>query len=263
MPPVRIGAVGYLNARPLTWALDRSPERWRVRYDLPAICASLLHRGETDLGLIPSIEYLQSPDYRFVPGVGIGSRGPVASVALYTRVPLDRIRHVALDTSSRTSVTLIRVLCHHHFRIEPQFVPHGPDLAGMTREYDAGLLIGDPAFDANHEALGLTKIDLGEEWTRMTGLPFIYAAWTGRAGAISAGDVRELQEAQDEGVRSTGAIAEEYGSGDARRTARAAVYLRDNVKYGLGADEAAGLQLFLDYAAELGLAPRRRALEFF
>jgi len=97
----------------------------------------------------------------------------------------------------------------------------------------------------------------------MTGLPFIYAAWTGRAGAISAGDVRELQEAQDEGVRSTGAIAEEYGSGDARRTARAAVYLRDNVKYGLGADEAAGLQLFLDYAAELGLAPRRRALEFF
>ena len=263
MPPVRIGAVGYLNARPLTWALDRSPERWRVRYDLPAICASLLHRGDTDLGLIPSIEYLQSPDYRFVPGVGIGSRGPVASVALYTRVPLDRIRHVALDTSSRTSVTLIRVLCHHHFRIEPQFVPHGPDLAAMARDYDAGLLIGDPAFDADHEALGLTKIDLGEEWTRMTGLPFIYAAWTGRAGAISSGDVRELQEAQDEGVRSTAAIAGEYGGGDARRTARAAVYLRDNVKYGLGADEAAGLQMFLDYAAELGLAPRRRTLEFF
>lgn len=261
--PVRIGAVSYLNARPLTWALDRSPERWQVRYDLPSVCASLLHGGDTDLGLIPSIEYLQSTDYRFVPGVGIGSRGKIASVALYTRVPLDRIRHIALDTSSRTSVTLIRVLCHHHFRIAPEFVPHGPDLSAMTTRYDAGLLIGDPAFDADHVALGLEKVDLGEQWTAMTGLPFIYAAWTGRSGAVTADDVRALQEAQEEGVRSTDAIAAEYGRGDAARAARAAVYLRDNVKYGLGADEAAGLQMFLDYAADLGLAPRKRRLEFF
>ncbi len=260
---IRIGAVGYLNARPLTWALDRSPEHWHVRYDLPAVCAALLHRGETDLGLIPSIEYLQSPEYRFVPGVGIGSRGPIASVALYTRVPVGEIRTLALDTSSRTSVSLIKVLCHHRFRISPQFVPHGPDLAGMTREHDAGLLIGDPAFDADHAALGLTKVDLGAEWTAMTGLPFIYAAWTGRPGVITAADVRTLQDAQAEGVTSRLAIAEEYGRGDAGRAARAAVYLRDNVKYGLGEDEAAGLQTFLDYAADLGLAPARRTLEFF
>ena len=261
--PIRIGAVGYLNARPLTWALDRSPERWEVRYDLPAVCATLLHRGDTDLGLIPSIEYLQSPDYRLVPGVGIGSRGPVASVALYTRVPLDQVRTIALDTSSRTSVTLIKVLCRHHFRIAPRFVPHGPDLAAMTREFDAGLLIGDPAFDVDHAAFGLTKIDLGEQWTAFTGLPFIYAAWTGRPGVVTDDDIRALQEAQSEGVASRLAIAEEYGRGDAARANRAAVYLRDNVKYGLGVDEAQGLQTFLDYAAELGLAPRRRALEFF
>ena len=261
--PIRIGAVGYLNARPLTWALDRSPARWQVRYDLPSVCAALLHRGETDLGLIPSIEYLQSSDYRFVPGVGIGSRGPIASVALYTRKPVEAIRTIALDTSSRTSVSLIKVLCHHHFEIAPSFVDHGPDLAAMTRGHDAGLLIGDPAFDADHEALGLTKIDLGEQWTAMTGLPFIYAAWTGRPGAVGADDVRALQEAQAEGVASRPSIAEEYGRGDADRATRAAVYLRDNVKYGLGGEEAAGLQLFLDYAAELGLAPRRRVLEFF
>src|ERR1043166_593493 len=77
--PVRIGAVGYLNARPLTWALDRSPEGWEVRYDVPAVCARLLYDGEVDLGLVPSIEYLRTNDYRFVPGVGIGSRGPGAS----------------------------------------------------------------------------------------------------------------------------------------------------------------------------------------
>jgi len=260
---IRIGAVGYLNARPLTWALDRSPEYWDVRYDLPAVCAALLHRGETDLGLIPSIEYLQSPDYRFVPGVGIGSRGPIASVALYTRVPVNEIRSIALDTSSRTSVSLIRVLCHHRFRIAPRFEPHGPDLAAMTREHDAGLLIGDPAFDVDHLSLGLTKVDLGDEWTAMTGLPFIYATWTGRPGAIADADVRALQEAQAEGVASRLAIAEEYGRGDAARATKAANYLRDNVKYGLGADEATGLQTFLDYAADLGLAPRRRQLEFF
>jgi chorismate dehydratase len=263
MQQVRLGAVGYLNARPLTWALDRDPARWLVRYDLPSVCAALLKEGRVDLGLVPSIEYLQAPDYRFVPGVGIGSRGPVASVALYTTRPVSEVRHIALDTSSRTSVTLIQVLCRHFFRISPAFVPHGPDLAAMTRAYDAGLLIGDPAFDADHEALGLQKIDLGEVWTSMTGLPFVYAAWTGRAGAVDRDVVAALQRAQAEGVAATAEIAAEYGRGDAERTSRAARYLKDNVKYGMGIEEAAGLQLFLDYAADMGLGPRRRALEFF
>ena len=260
---IRIGAVGYLNARPLTWALDREPERWRVRYDLPSVCASLLHEGKVDLGLIPSIEYLQSDEYRFVPGVGIGSRGPVASVALYTRTPIEDVRRIALDTSSRTSVTLIQVLCRQRFHIAPQFVPHGPDLAAMTTSCDAGLLIGDPAFDADHGALGLQKIDLGEVWTEMTGLPFVYAAWTGRPAGIDADVIRALQQAQSEGIAAREEIAAEYGAGDAGRAARAAIYLRDNVKYGLGADEAAGLQMFLDYAADMGLGPRRRTLQFF
>jgi chorismate dehydratase len=260
---LRIGAVGYLNARPLTWALDREPSRWHVRYDLPSVCARLLQDGEIDLGLVPSIEYLQSPDYRFVPGVGVTSRGAIASVALFTTRPLDRVRHIALDTSSRTSVALIQVLCQHHFRIRPRFVPHGPDLAVMTRDFDAGLLIGDPAFEAEHRRLGLEKIDLGLEWTRMTGLPFVYAAWTGRPGTVTGEDIRLLQEAQREGLEAVDLIAAEYAPGDSARAAKAALYLRDNVKYGLGADETAGLQMFLDYAADLGLAPKRRTVEFF
>ncbi len=262
-PVVRIGAVGYLNARPLTWALDAAPDQWQVRYDLPSICAGLLEAGEIDLGLVPSIEYLQSDSYRLVPGVGIGSRGPVASVALFTRRPVGQIRRLALDTSSRTSVALIRILCLHRFGITPEFVMHGPDLAGMTAACDAGLLIGDPALEADHAALGLTKIDLGEEWTAMTGLPFIYAAWTGRVGTVPRGQVLALQVAQDEGVRALDAVAAEYGRGDAGATHRALAYLRDNMRYGLGPDEAKGLQLFLDHAADLGLAPRRRRLEFF
>jgi chorismate dehydratase len=187
----------------------------------------------------------------------------VRSVALYLRGPVERVRRIALDTSSHTSVALLRVLCRHRFRIDPEFVPHGPQLEAMTRDHDAGLLIGDPALDADHAALGLDKIDLGGEWTAMTGLPFVYAAWTGRAGAVGADEVRALQAAQAEGAAATAAIAAEYGRGDAAATARAAVYLRDNVKYGLGPDEAAGLQVFLDYAAELGAAPRKRRLEFY
>jgi len=263
MQPVRLGAVGYLNARPLTWALDRSPQHWQIRYDVPAVCSALLHEGEVDLGLIPSIDYLEASDYRVVPGVGIGSRGPVASVALFTRVPLEDVRRMTLDTSSRTSLALVKVLCHHRFHIAPAFVPHGPELEAMTRGSDAALLIGDPALEANPDALGLRKIDLGAEWTAMTRLPFVYAAWTGRAGAITAADVRLLQDAQEEGARSTSAIAEEYGRGNGAATARAAAYLRDNVKYGLGPDEIRGLQTFLDYAADLGLAPRKRSLEFY
>jgi len=260
---VRLGAVAYLNARPLTWALDRSPQRWQIRYDVPSVCAELLHAGEVDLGLIPSIEYLWAPDYRLVPGIGIGSRGAVRSVALFSRVPLRSIRRIALDTSSRTSVALIKVLCRHRFHIEPEFVPHGPDLGAMTRGSDAALLIGDPALDADHSALGLEKVDLGEQWSAMTGLPFIYAAWTGRPGAVTDADVRALQDAQAQGARSGAAIAVEYGRGDAAATARAAAYLRDNVRYGLGRDEVRGLQTFLDYAAELGLAQRKRTLEFY
>jgi len=254
---LRLGAVVYLNARPLTWALDREPDRWRVRYDVPSVCAALLHRGEVDLGLIPSIEYLQQPDYCFVPGVAIGSRGEVATVAIYTRMAIDQVRTIALDTSSRTSVALTRVLCARRFGIAPAFVPHGPDLAAMLERCDAALLIGDPAFEADHDALGARKIDLGSEWTAMTGLPFIYAAWTGRRGAVARADVEALERAQREGLAAVDAIAAEYGQGDTDRVRRAAAYLRDNVKYGLGPEEAAGLQLFLDYAAELGLGPRR------
>ena len=260
--PVRVGAVSYLNAWPLTWTLAGAGLRWSVRQDVPAVCAALLHSGEVDLGLIPSVEYLQGPDYRLVPGVGIGSRGPVASVAIFTKAEMTDVRRLALDATSRTSVALAKVLCARRYRITPEFVPSRPDLARMVRDCDAALMIGDRALEADHEALGLRKLDLGQEWTEMTGLPFIYAAWTGRADAVDGPHVADLQQAQRDGVRAIDAIAAEYGGGEPGRVRRAAAYLRDNVRYGLGPDEAAGLQLFLDYAAELGLGPRR-SLEFY
>ncbi len=226
------------------------------------MCAALLHSGEVDLGLIPSVEYLQAPEYRFVPGVGIGSRGAIASVAIYTKRDINDVRRLALDTTSRTSVALAKVLCARRYRIAPEFVPHRPDLGRMLRECDAALMIGDRALSADHEALGVRKLDMGAEWTEMTGLPFVYAAWTGRPEALAARHVEDLQQAQADGVRAIDAIAAEFGRGDEERTRRAAAYLRDNVRYGLGAEEVDGLQLFLDYAADLGLGPRR-AVQFY
>ncbi|MEK6630823.1 MAG: MqnA/MqnD/SBP family protein, partial [Acidobacteriota bacterium] len=111
MSPVRLGAVAYLNARPLVCGLDRHPDRFSIRYDVPSRCAALLHSGDVDLGIVPSIEYLRGGPYLAVPGVAIGSEGPVASVAVYTSRPLGQIRTLAVDTSSRPSVALLDVLC--------------------------------------------------------------------------------------------------------------------------------------------------------
>src|SRR5262245_14424760 len=110
--PVRLGAVSYLNTRPLVWGLERHRDRFDLRFDVPSRCAQLLHAHDVDLGLIPSIEY-PGHGYRMVPGVSIASDGPVASVALYSRQPLDAVQSIALDSSSKTSIALLRVLCAH------------------------------------------------------------------------------------------------------------------------------------------------------
>ena len=144
MRRVRLGAVGYLNARPLVYGLDRR-DGFTVRYDRPAICAALLHDNSIDIGLIPSIEYLAKSEYALVPGVAVTSDGPVASVALFSKVPVEAIRSIALDSSSRTSVALLRVLCNRRFEIDPAFVTRPPALQAMLREADAALIIGDEA----------------------------------------------------------------------------------------------------------------------
>jgi chorismate dehydratase len=276
MTPVRLGAVGYLNARPLAFGLDRSP-RFTLRYDLPSDCARLLHAGEIDLGLIPSIEYLRGDSYRIVPDLAIASRGPVASVALFSTRPMPDVRSIVMDTSSRTSVALVRVLCARLFKIDPAIETHSPDLSVMLERGDAALIIGDKALVWAPETVRLKpdttydrdaerqiqKIDLGEAWTSMTGLPFVWAFWAGRAGVLTPGDVAALQAARDAGVSHSDAVAREYFRDAPEHHDLGARYLRDNIKYYLGADERAGLELFYRYAGEIGVAPGDQALRFF
>ena len=263
---VRLGAVSYLNTRPLVYGLERDPA-FDVRFDVPSRCAELLHEGAIDVGLIPSIEYLRGPHgpYVIVPDVALASRGAVASVALYTAAHVSdvtQVRSIALDASSRTSIALTQVLCAHLFKIAPKLEPHAPDIARMLAHADAALLLGDNALFLDHRALGATKIDLGQAWFELTGLPFVYAVWAGRPGALDTAHVVALHDARDAGVARPAEIAARCFADERRRTV-AERYLRDNMKYGLGDDEEAGLRLFFKYAGELGLVRPPAGLRFY
>ena len=254
---VRLGAVGYLNARPLVYRLDQSPN-FSLRFDIPARCAELLHAGDIDVGLIPSIEYLRGGPFAIVPGLAIASRGPVTSVMLYTTRPIEAVRSIAMDTSSRTSVALVRVLCAKLFKIQPALEPLGPDLNAMLSRCDAALMIGDNALFQSpviSRQSPVEVIDLGQAWTGLTGLPFVYAFWAGKPGVLTAAHVKELQDARDRGLAEAETVAREYLKDAPERQALGARYLRDNIKYYFGDDEQAGLELFYRYAAEIGVAP--------
>jgi len=259
---IRLGAVSYLNTRPLVYGLEHQTNRFDLRFDVPAQCAELLHANEVDLGLIPSIEY-PGHGYQIVPGVSIASDGPVASVALFSKVPTGNIRSLALDTSSRTSIALLRVLCARWFEIEPRMVAMPPDFSRMLGECDAALVIGDNALFADHDALGLEKVDLGEEWIGMTGLPFVYAFWAGRPGVAGPDDIAALQDARDRGLTATAAIGRQSFPDSPERAARADLYLRENVKYDLGEREFAGLRRFYELAAEVGVLASAETPRFY
>lgn len=259
----RVGAVSYLNTKPLVYGLERADLPLEVRFDVPSRCAALLRAGQVDVGLIPSIEYLSNEEYRGVPGVAIASQGPVASVALFSKVPVERIARVALDTSSRTSAALTRVLCRERWDIAPAFGPASPDLPAMLREHDAALLIGDPALFTDHDGLGLLKIDIGAEWTAHTGLPFVWAYWVGRESSIDEPLCRALAGARDAGVRAIDAIARVHAGGRPETAGVIARYLRQNITYWINEPHEEALRRFYASAARLGVVPRARPLRFF
>jgi chorismate dehydratase len=262
MPPIRLGAVDYLNARPLVYGLELRTDLFSLRFDVPSKCAALLHAGDIDVGMIPSIEYLRGPAaYVIVDGMGIISDGPVASVALFSRWPIERIESIALDTSSRTSTGLLRVLCREAFGLDPELVPMPPDIDAMMTRCDAALLIGDPALYLDHSARGLEKTDLGEQWTALTGLPFVWAFWAGLPSRITSEAREALVEARDRGVAAADAIADAYCGPE--RAALGRAYLRDNIQYTLDERAAAGLRRYYELAERHGVVETVRAPSFY
>jgi chorismate dehydratase len=262
MAVTRLGAVDYLNARPLVYGLELRNDLFSLRFDVPSKCAALLHEGSIDVGMIPSIEYQRgSVPYRIVPGLGIVSDGPVASVALFSSRPVEQLRCIAIDTSSRTSTGLMGLLCLEMFGIDPDFVPMAPSIDQMLGRCDAALVIGDPALYLDHQARGLSKIDLGEQWSHLTGLPFVWAFWAGRAGALSRDAVAALTDARDAGVAAADSIADAYCGPE--RSALGRAYLRENIQYTLDERAEAGLRKYYELAAKHDVIDAARPPAFY
>lgn len=260
MRPVRLGAVDYLNARPLVFGLEMR-HGFVLQYDPPSKCAALLHEGSIDVGMIPSIEYGRGGPYSVVPDVAIASEGPVASVALFSNKPLTSIESIAADTSSRTSTALLHILCYEAFGIDPEFVPMPPKPAEMLRRCDAALLIGDAALFLDHDLLGVSKLDLGERWTQLTGLPFVWAFWAGRPDALQPHHVRSLIAARDAGVAAADAVAAAYCGPPRSEIARR--YLKENIRYELGTREIEGLRTYYELAMKHGVVEEIGVPDFY
>jgi chorismate dehydratase len=262
----RLGAVSYLNSRPLVHGLDRGEnrERFRVEFDTPSRCAARLAESEFDLALVPSIEFARRRQACAVPGVCIASDGAAASVLLFSGRLVEQVRTVAVDTSSRTSAALLRILMRERFGADPVFTDEPPDLAAMLARHDAALLIGDRALDAGRDhPPGLLVYDLGAEWKALTGLPFVFAFWAGRAGAAGAEDVAALQNALASGLAHLPEIASRWSGEAGRRPDDALRYLRENMRYRWGQRESDGLLRFFLLAGRHGLLEEVSEVAFF
>lgn len=258
---VRVGAVGYLNSKPLVEDLADLLPKAEVSLDYPSRLADDLAAGDLDVGLIPVVECMRDPDYEIVSDACVATRGPVLSVKLYSRVHPGFIRTLALDEGSRTSAALARILLRERFGVEPsrRALPLGRTVADT--DADAILLIGDRAMHTPAEQFD-TVWDLGEEWLNWTGLPFVFAMWVARTGTASDHVIEMLSEARDRGVSRISAIAEREAAQLGIGETTAESYLRHNLHFRLTNAERSGLRLFHELAVQQGLAPEGIDLVF-
>lgn len=260
--PVRVGAVNYLNTKPLIADLETLAPGIDLRLEVPSKLADMLAEGQLDVALIPVIEYFRAGSYRVVPNISIASRGPVLSVTLFSRVPWADIRRVALDEGSRTSAALTQILLRHRHGVRPEVVPLPLDQAAEEVDADAVLLIGDRAMRACLPGFA-HAFDLGQEWHDWIGLPFVYAVWAVREG-VDLGSVADaFVEAKRRGIARVGQIAHEEAPGLNLDAGFCRRYLSNIIHFDLGAREQAGLHHYYMLACELGLARRGINLSFY
>ena len=249
MSSLRIGAVSYLNTKPLVYGLEQLLPSAELVYDLPSHLADDLAEGRLDVALIPTVEYFQDPSYQVVSDACIACRGPVLSVSLLSRCPRSEIRSLALDEGSRTSVALVQILLREQYGLTPSLLPLPIGSAAQDVDADAVLVIGDRAIHA--EKGGFVEAwDLGDEWYRWSGLPFVFAMWTARGGlSIDLGPLQEaLETARDAGLANLASIARQEAGTLGLNEQQCLAYLRDNLHFSLGEKEREGLELFRQYA---------------
>jgi chorismate dehydratase len=271
---LRISAISYLNTAPLMWDFEHGEQgrNFDISYTLPSACARALEAGTADIGIIPAAAYAQIPGLQVLPGVAIASRRAVRSILLVSKVPVEKIRTIALDTSSLTSVALTKILFEKWLGGGRSFTAMEPNLDQMLATNDAGLLIGDPALQVDRSRY--LTIDLAEEWIRHTGKPFVFAFWVVRRQALQENALREaspaldlaqvFQDSRDHGLApsSLNQIAREWSPRLELREDEVRSYLSESIHYELDPGCVEGLQLFYRYAAEVGALPAAPELCF-
>src|SRR5271155_49922 len=255
MSRLKISAISYLNTAPLMWDFEHGEagsevgRKFDISYTLPSACARALEAGTADIGIIPAAAYAQVPGLMVLPGVAIASRRPVRSILLVSRVPVDQIRTVALDTSSLTSVALTKILFEKWLGGGRTFTSMEPNVEKMLARHDAGLLIGDPALQIDRSRYH--TLDLAEEWIRHTGKPFVFAFWAVRQNALrevapSQDQAAIFQQSRDHGLEpaSLDLIAREWAPRLGLKESAIRSYLTDNIYYHLDTACLEGLNLF-------------------
>jgi chorismate dehydratase len=275
---LKISAISFLNTAPLMWDFEHEPapeirENFEVEYTVPSLCAEALRMGEADIGIIPVITTAEIAGLVVLPDVAIAARNKVRSILLVSRRPMEEIRTVAVDTSSRTSVGLTQVLLTKFFGGRRQLKPMAPVLGPMLAECDAGLLIGDPAMMVKTDGLYAHELyiyDLAEVWREKTGLPFVFAVWAVRRAALA--EMREglelggiFRRSRDHGLRpeNVAAIAREWSPRMGLEESEIVRYLQENIHYRLDAECRKGLARYFELAAECGVIERAPELEFW
>src|SRR5579863_9781872 len=269
MRRLRISAISYLNTAPLMWDFEHGEagRDFDISYTLPSACARDLQAGNADIGIIPAAAYAAIPGLQILPGVAIASRRAVRSILLVSKVPLEKIQSVALDTSSLTSVALTKVLFAKWWGGSRSFAPMAPDLDKMLERHDAGLVIGDPALKIDRSRY--LTYDLAEEWIRFTGKPFVFAFWAVRQAAL-VNAPRDLdlatvfQESRDHGLQpeNLDRIAREWGPRLGLSESGVKSYLTENIHYSLDPACLDGMRLFYQFACECGALPSAPPLCF-
>lgn len=264
---MRISASSYSNTAPLIWSFIYGSQHGKAELVLdnaPARSAELLSRGQVDAALTPVIAYQMIEGVRLVPEVCVGTRRQVRSVCLVTRgKPLEAVRTVALDTSSRTSVVLTKILFREFLGFEPEWRDAGPNVDEMLASSDCALLIGDPALRVTAPAPeaaqpAVRTFDLAEQWHQHTGLGFIFAMWMTRLETSPV----DFAFVRDEGLEHIDEIAANY-VGDINLPAdELKQYLTGNISYKIDETMQAGLELYFELAFKNGLIERNRPLVF-
>ena len=255
----RVAASSYLNTAPLIWSFIHGSQRDSVELftdTAPARCAEMLEQDEVDVALVPVIEYQRIPDIAIVPDVCVGSRAAVRSVVLVTRRNnLKKVERVALDTSSRTSVALLKIIFREFLGFEPAWETAQPDLKSMLARADAALIIGDPAIQIPRDKFRV--FDLASLWREFTGYGFVFAMWMARAG--NAEEVRRIDfaAARDEGLAHLDEIANKYESQLGLPQTEIKSYLTQNIAFQMDEEMKKGLELYFELARKHQLVDAR------